>query len=248
MCRVPGRKTQLHHIDEDPANNTFENLAVLCTDCHSEAHTRHAFARNLSVDVIRKYNQNWRAIVHARLSLDVGAAQNMEYQQRVLLELSLICHAWKVSYMGLYPGNFAQDDSPAVAGEDIWDKMSRVAIHSYTEQEWRKYVPLFVDASNNAIACLDQLLMAHGSVVPVPLKLAVLQTNSLLRLEQQTYLLLPQLVHLLGAKDAAFLARFREAVRALASLARLADAERSAAEMAHNKRLQPIAREDARSG
>jgi hypothetical protein len=248
VCRIAGRKTQVHHIDENPANNAFENLAVICADCHSDAHTTHAFARNLSSDLIRKYNQNWRAIVHARLSLGADAARLMEYQQRALLELSLICHGWKVHYMSLYPGNFLRQDNPVIEGEDVWDKMVRVASHPYTDQEWRKYVPLFTDGINTTVTRLDQLLMAHGDVISVALKLAVLQTNSQLRVEQQTYLLLPQLVQLFEERDTALVARFRETIRTLARLARLADIERASTEGAHNKRLQPITREDARSG
>lgn len=43
VCREPRRKAKIHHIDQDPSNNTFDNLAVLCDDCHSDA--RYAFAR-----------------------------------------------------------------------------------------------------------------------------------------------------------------------------------------------------------
>ncbi len=45
ICRSAGRKTEIHHIDEDPSNNDFNNLAVVCKDCQSDAHTKHAFAR-----------------------------------------------------------------------------------------------------------------------------------------------------------------------------------------------------------
>ena len=36
VCRDRGRAVQIHHIDEDPANNTEENLSVLCLLCHDD--------------------------------------------------------------------------------------------------------------------------------------------------------------------------------------------------------------------
>ncbi len=36
ICRSAGRKTEIHHIDEDPSNNDFNNLAVVCKDCQSD--------------------------------------------------------------------------------------------------------------------------------------------------------------------------------------------------------------------
>ena len=32
------RRLQRHHVDGDPGNNAPENVAVLCQDCHTEAH------------------------------------------------------------------------------------------------------------------------------------------------------------------------------------------------------------------
>jgi len=37
-----------HGADGNPSNNAFDNLAVLCEDDHSDAQTKHAFARNLT--------------------------------------------------------------------------------------------------------------------------------------------------------------------------------------------------------
>jgi len=33
VCRERGKRIQIHHIDESPSNNVFENLAVLCLEC-----------------------------------------------------------------------------------------------------------------------------------------------------------------------------------------------------------------------
>jgi hypothetical protein len=36
VCRVKGKPFQIHHIDENPANNEFKNLAILCLEYHNE--------------------------------------------------------------------------------------------------------------------------------------------------------------------------------------------------------------------
>ncbi len=34
MCNVPRQPVEKHHINEDPADNAWNNLAVLCRNCH----------------------------------------------------------------------------------------------------------------------------------------------------------------------------------------------------------------------
>ena len=34
VCRKPNKQLQIHHIDENPSNNIYSNLAVLCIECH----------------------------------------------------------------------------------------------------------------------------------------------------------------------------------------------------------------------
>src|ERR1039458_4973453 len=45
VCRKPEKPVQIHHLDENPANNDADNLAVLCFDCHHETHIRGGFCR-----------------------------------------------------------------------------------------------------------------------------------------------------------------------------------------------------------
>jgi len=231
VCRDPTRKTEIHHIDGDPSNNEFSNLAVVCKDCQSEAHTTHAFARNLTPDLIRKYNESWQATVRARLSPGGKKAQLIEYQQQVLLEIALAPHAWKNHYIVLYPGHFRDTGySSAERGGDVWDMLTEVAIHRYSVEEWKKYLSLFDAAISNVIARLDRLLTAHGSTIPVNIKLAVLRTNSQLEGERSVYLHLPEIINMFGDEDTAFAARFKETIKKLSSLARFADQERKALE------------------
>lgn len=69
VCRERGKETQIHHIDRDPSNNTFENLAVLCLQCHSEAHIEGGFGRKLTASLVTKYRDEWLKDVTLRWEL-----------------------------------------------------------------------------------------------------------------------------------------------------------------------------------
>ncbi|MCH8149149.1 MAG: HNH endonuclease [Planctomycetes bacterium] len=233
VCRDPNRKTEIHHIDGDPSNNDRSNLAVVCKDDHSEAHTKQAFARNLTPEVIRLYNESWRAVVRARLSPGGDQALKFEYQQQVLLNISLAPHAWKVHYIALYPGHFRDNEySSAKRHGDIWDMLSEFGSHRYSVDQWKKYVSLFDDAINGVIAQLNGILAAHGNVVPISIKIAILRTNSQLEAERSVYLQLPQIISMIGGEDSLFAGRFTQTTRPLSSLARLAAEECEALESA----------------
>jgi len=66
VCTEPGKPVQLHHIDEDHANNARENLAVLCLDCHYQTQIRGGFARHLDPAQVRQYRDDWVARMQRR--------------------------------------------------------------------------------------------------------------------------------------------------------------------------------------
>ncbi len=59
VCRVKGKPTQIHHIDENPAHNVFENLAVLCFDCHNLTQVRGGFHNKLDAAQVQRYRDDW---------------------------------------------------------------------------------------------------------------------------------------------------------------------------------------------
>jgi len=59
VCRVKGKPTQIHHIDDNPAHNVFENLAVLCFDCHNLTQVRGGFHNKLDAGQVRRYRDDW---------------------------------------------------------------------------------------------------------------------------------------------------------------------------------------------
>jgi hypothetical protein len=59
VCRERGKSIQIHHIDEDPSNNSIENIAVLCLQCHDETQTLGGFGRKLNTSLVKKYRDDW---------------------------------------------------------------------------------------------------------------------------------------------------------------------------------------------
>lgn len=73
VCREPRKRVQLHHIDDDPSNNTEPNLAVLCTEHHNETRLSGDFGRKLDDAQVRLYKATWeeavsdKRLVHSRV-------------------------------------------------------------------------------------------------------------------------------------------------------------------------------------
>ena len=66
VCRERGKTVQIHHIDENPSNNVFENLAVLCSECHNETHVKGGFGRQLNSNLVIEYRGKWIDSVRTR--------------------------------------------------------------------------------------------------------------------------------------------------------------------------------------
>jgi hypothetical protein len=59
VCNERGKVIQIHHIDENPSNNSLENLSVLCLECHNETMIKGGFGRKLEAQQIIKYSSAW---------------------------------------------------------------------------------------------------------------------------------------------------------------------------------------------
>lgn len=65
-CEERGAPIQIHHIDENPANNDPSNLAVLCLTCHNATQVGGGFGRGLSGASVRLYRDQWETRVADR--------------------------------------------------------------------------------------------------------------------------------------------------------------------------------------
>jgi hypothetical protein len=232
ICRDGNTRVQIHHIDKHPSNNDWDNLAVICLTCHSEAHSKEAFVRNLSPDLISQYNQSWRALVTLRLNPSNDPKGLLEYRSEVFLEFSLNCHGWKIQYMTLYPGGFQDIDGQHF--KDIWDAMIELGKHRYTEEEWARYRPLFVQGLVTVFANFDRTLSLYPEVLPQSFKTLMIRSRRRLDTAGRVYSFLPRMIaatpQLAQQADMMFKQQFVEVLQALRDLSREADSLRSTKE------------------
>ena len=88
VCRAKGKSVQIHHIDDDPSNCTFENLAVLCLDCHTETQVRGGFHRKLDSDQVTLYRDDWIAVVGRERAAARTIASDQHMSEQSDLELA----------------------------------------------------------------------------------------------------------------------------------------------------------------
>ena len=69
VCRERGKTIQIHHIDENPSNNAFENLSILCLECHNDTQLKGGFGQKLSGSLVIKYRDEWLQRVKRRRNL-----------------------------------------------------------------------------------------------------------------------------------------------------------------------------------
>lgn len=228
VCRLEKHKVQIHHIDEDPSNNTFENLAVICLHCHSDAHTTGAFVRNLTPELIQLYNSSWRDIVRLRLKPSADAPGKLELASEAFLEASLDCHRWKVRFVSLAGPNLP-DGKP---GEftDVWDLMTELWIPKYAEDTYRHYLPLFSEGVREVQGRFDRLIQLFPDVLPPDFRSLLIRANRQLEVERSVYEQLPALIggSVIATNQAGlfFYDRFVEVIRVLRHVSRDADRRR----------------------
>jgi hypothetical protein len=83
VCRESGKAVQIHHIDNDPANNLPGNLSVLCLQDHDNTQIIGGFGRKLSAAEVRRYRDDWlERVTKRREEADKIASGRMAGVQR----------------------------------------------------------------------------------------------------------------------------------------------------------------------
>jgi hypothetical protein len=225
VCRAEKLKVQIHHIDEDPSNNGWENLAVICLHCHSEAHTMGAFVRNLTPELITLYNTSWREIVKVRVLPSLSSApERIELISEALLQVSLECHGWKIGFMALTP-NLA--DGTDGQHENVWDLMQECWIPPYSPQAYQTYNGLFISKLPALIEKLTRVSMVFADVLPDTIRVELLRGSRQLAVEARAYAAMRQWAIPAEHHSEYFHIRFTEVIRVLRDLSGKADTVRA---------------------
>ena len=78
ICHEPRKHVQIHHIDGNPSNNDWENLAVLCVDCHSLVTGDQGFGKKYSTREVRLYKSDWEQQCNAFHRQEADGDENDE--------------------------------------------------------------------------------------------------------------------------------------------------------------------------
>lgn len=66
-CVHPDKKgDHIHHIDENNSNNSIENLALLCFDCHNMASIKGSLSKKLSPHTIKKFREHHYLVIKSK--------------------------------------------------------------------------------------------------------------------------------------------------------------------------------------
>ncbi len=66
VCHKKGKQVQVHHINDNPADNEPSNLAVLCLECHAQTQISGGFGRRLDAKLVTLYRDHWLNIIGMR--------------------------------------------------------------------------------------------------------------------------------------------------------------------------------------
>lgn len=205
VCRNPTRKTEIHHIDEDPSNNDFANLAVVCKDCQSEAHTTHAFARNLTPQLITLYNESWRSLVSDRLERRIDDAKK-SLQYRALHDI------WGLANVFLQQlwSAAAAHGHEWIENDQLPERYRRTLNVIYSPENWAAYLPLFAERVPILITKCDRFHTLYQDVLTYTQRNELMYFVTLLDTERGQYLGIPHypLRDKEAAQDSLFRVRF----------------------------------------
>lgn len=105
ICQKPGRSLVLHHINSDPSNNNLRNLAVLCHECHDEAHKRSSLSHALTPRLVRKFRDDWLQQVRSRRASPTAVRSKLPHE--AMLE-TLAVHEIRKVHSDLMEANWGE--------------------------------------------------------------------------------------------------------------------------------------------
>jgi formate-dependent nitrite reductase cytochrome c552 subunit len=101
ICQTPF--IQFHHIDEDPSNNKIENIAPLCPNCHTQAHSNARMTVNLSPQRIISLRDKWYDYCQNRKDGSNISGNAILKLKNFIRPLGLADHSWAKTFATIDP-------------------------------------------------------------------------------------------------------------------------------------------------
>jgi len=165
VCKCQKNPIQIHHIDNNPSNNIYENLIVLCSNCHDEAHTDHKLTNNLTTKELIHHKTLWEENIkklssHAMLPISISNCAmwtfiNYEKIPRILKNIGLEFE--KIEFNNLLLKNVIDKNATPIFQKASDDKKY---ITIYDRLEWdnaTKLHNMYMDAIDNLVEYINPL-------------------------------------------------------------------------------------------
>jgi formate-dependent nitrite reductase cytochrome c552 subunit len=101
VCQTPF--VQLHHIDEDPSNNDIDNIAPLCPNCHTQAHSKSMLTTNLTATRVKVLRDRWYSYCEKRKEGSNIGANALLKLKNLVHSLGSADYSWKRMFATLDP-------------------------------------------------------------------------------------------------------------------------------------------------
>lgn len=180
VCRA-SKQVQIHHIDDDPANNDPENLAVLCLLCHDDTQIRGGFARKLNAGLVRMYRNSWNASVKLKLNPQ-GDSDRRILIAEALQEVIGVSHQWRNIFRWLVAPDDRVWDAP-----DFWARVIELVPQKYTPDVYENLRELFDIGIAGVTKVIDRIHSQCGDVLPADLRTLFLRSRRGLESESSRY-------------------------------------------------------------
>jgi hypothetical protein len=101
VCQTPF--VVLHHIDTNPSNNALDNLAPLCPNCHSQAHSQSQLTTNLTPSRIKILRDKWYSYCENRKDGSNISGNALLKLKNLVRSLGPADHSWKKTFSTVNP-------------------------------------------------------------------------------------------------------------------------------------------------
>ena len=139
------KQGQIAHVDRNTNNNTVDNLTFLCLPHHDQYDSVTSQSKSFRSSEIRVYRdelyQYFSTLSDLYSKVTSKSDLQKDLKREVLLEISLIPHEWKIQYIDMYPGHFAEGTfERRKEYSDVWEMMDDVGTREYSRNEWKIYL------------------------------------------------------------------------------------------------------------
>lgn len=101
VCQTPF--VVIHHLDEDPSNNDIGNLAPLCPNCHSQAHSQTKLTMQLSAARIVLLRDRWYEYSERRREHSSVGPNAVLKLKNFVRSSGLAQHGWAKTFSAVDP-------------------------------------------------------------------------------------------------------------------------------------------------